>query len=113
MKISLHNRYFKPISQSPNGEVSDETVFHYRQQGDIIWATYEGGSVLWGTLSGIITNHELIFTYQHINQARQFKTGSCKTTIMVTKEGLRLLESWQWTCDDYSTGSSELIEIVT
>lgn len=47
---NYHNRYFKSVNNSPNGEVGANTIFHYQQQGDMTWATYKGGSIVFGTL---------------------------------------------------------------
>ena len=57
--FNYHNKYFKSIQNTDNGEVSGETIFHYRQKGNTIWATYEGGQILFGTLSGTV-NEKLV-----------------------------------------------------
>ena len=41
---------FRSVSNSASGDVSGETRFRYHQDGDLVWATYEGGSVRFGTL---------------------------------------------------------------
>ena len=48
----LDNRYFTTQSNSGNGEVSSETVFHYHQDGDLVYAEYSGGEILKGHLLG-------------------------------------------------------------
>lgn len=108
----LNNKKFTAESNSHNGEVSTETIFHYRQKGNIVWATYEGGQILFGTLSGRIENeNKLIFTYQHQNLAGEFLTGKCATEIEVEQGNITLHETWQWTCKDFSHGTSVLKEI--
>lgn len=110
-EINLNGKKFKSVSTSINGEVSSTTIFKYRQQGSIIWATYQGGEILFGTLSGRIEQQHLTFTYQHQNINKDFKTGKCKTLIK-TKDGkIVLMEKWEWTCDDYSMGESILHEV--
>jgi hypothetical protein len=109
--VDLNDRYFKPVSGSPNGQVNSETIFHYHQKKNIVWATYEGGSVLFGTLSGSIVNGKLQFSYQHQDLQGAFLTGFC-TSVPEIKAGiLRLYESWKWTCGDLSEGQSVLEEI--
>lgn len=108
---TLNGKKFKSILSSENGEVSSDTVFHYRQDNNVIWATYEGGSILFGTLSGKIEKNKLIFTYQHQNNNGEFKTGKCISIIEFINEKIRLIEEWEWTCDNYSKGKSELEEI--
>jgi len=107
----LNDKYFKPVSTSENGEVNSDTIFHYRQKGDIVWATYEGGTILFGTLSGQIKENQLIFTYQHQNIMGEFLTGKCESVLEWKNGLLRLIESWQWSCGDYSSGESILQEI--
>lgn len=109
--VNLNNKRFRSLSSSSNGEVDPSTIFHYRQKDDIIWATYEGGSVLFGTLSGRITDHKLEFTYQHQNHKGEFMTGKCTSRIELINDRIRLHEDWQWTCNDYSTGTSIIVEI--
>lgn len=108
----LNQKKFIAKSNSKNGEVGINTIFHYRQKEQIIWATYEGGSILFGTLSGRFEGtDELRFTYQHQNLAGEFLTGKCNTKIR--REGNRVVlnETWEWTCRDFSKGTSTLIEI--
>lgn len=113
--INYHNKYFRAASNSENGEVSTATLFHYRQKSPaIIWATYEGGDILFGTLSGcILPNGDLSFCYQHQNQAGEFMTGKCQSTPKLLADGrIQLHERWQWTSGDQSEGTSVLEEII-
>ncbi|GAB5472845.1 MAG: hypothetical protein Mars2KO_09440 [Maribacter sp.] len=110
-KLNLNGKKFRSISSSNNGEVSPTTLFEYRQKGNVIWATYQGGGVLFGTLSGRIEQQHLTFTYQHQNTIGDFKTGKCESIIKIEDGILILEEKWQWTCDDYSKGESVLKEL--
>lgn len=109
-KINLNGKKFKGLRNSENGEVSNETIFSYRQKDDIVWATYEGGDIRFGTLSGNITDNKLVFNYQHQNQEGEFLTGKCETIIKTIQHKIELHESWQWTCRDFSIGDSILVE---
>ena len=112
MKINYHDRYFVPVSNTATGEVGAGTVFHYRQQGNIVWATYEGGSILFGTLLAKVDAAGCLdMRYQHVNQAGELMTGLCRSTPEVLADGrLRLRESWQWTSGDYTSGESIIEE---
>ena len=78
----------------------------------MIWAEYFGGEILKGFLIGKMKNQSLQFSYQHLNQNLEVMTGKCKTQIELNSNGKILLnEEWEWTCKDYSKGTSELIEI--
>lgn len=113
--ISLDKKVFKSLSNSDNGEVDNTTRFYYRQTGAIVWATYKGGSLKFGTLSGkMVSNRSLVFNYQHENNDGELLTGHCQTEIRLNENGLILLhEQWQWSCRDHSKGSSILIEAPT
>jgi hypothetical protein len=52
MLVNLNDRKFTPAYNSINGEVSEKTVFHYHQDGNMIWAEYSGGQIIKGTLMG-------------------------------------------------------------
>ena len=112
--INYNERLFKPSSNSPNGEVNDQTIFHYRQQDSIIWGTYSGGAIQFGTLVGRVLdeNGTLDFRYQHLNQDGEFMTGMCRSTLTILEDGRYYLdESWQWTSGDGSSGQSAIVEI--
>jgi len=44
--INYNNKFFKPVSNSENGETSNETVFHYKQEGNILTSEYSGGQII-------------------------------------------------------------------
>lgn len=113
MGLNLNNKKFKTRSNTSNGEVSGETVFHYEQTGDIVSASYRGGAIVKGQLIGIVVNDEYLdFRYQHINVNNEIMTGICKSCPETTEDGKIILnEYWQQTCKDNSKGESSIIEI--
>jgi hypothetical protein len=112
-EINYDNRRFAGVSNSETGEVSPETIFHYHQQGDIVWATYAGGSIRFGTLVATMNaDGSLEMRYQHVNQGGDLCTGRCVSTPEVLPDGrYRLHESWQWTSGDLSSGHSIVEEL--
>lgn len=133
--VSYHQKYFRSVENSPNGEVSGETIFHYRElisagppaeeprapagavpqaPPALVWATYRGGSVLWGTLTGTkAADGSLSFCYQHVNTEGELRTGCCDSVPTVLENGLiELAESWRWTNGDASTGTSVVREFI-
>lgn len=108
-----HNRRFAPVTNAENGEVDARTIFHYRQTGRIVWGTYAGGSIAHGTLIATVdTDNCLDMRYSHVNAAGALMTGQCRSVPEVLPDGrLRLHESWQWTCGDFSAGQSIIEEI--
>jgi len=111
--FNYDDRRFAGVSNSETGEVSSDTIFHYHQQGDIVWATYAGGSVRFGTLVAVMDGDgHLEMRYQHVNQAGELCTGRCHSTPEVLPDGrYRLHESWRWTSGDLSAGQSIVEEL--
>ena len=111
MIFNLHNKCFRSAENSQNGEVSEETLFFYFQDGEMVWASYAGGHIRKGFLIGTIKGDTLQFTYQHLTTGLDSRTGKCETVIKEDEKGRLILhESWQWTCMDRSRGKSTLIE---
>jgi hypothetical protein len=107
-RISYDTRRFVSVSNTANGEVDARTVFHYRQRGDVVWATYEGGGVRFGTLVATVdAEGRLDMRYSHVNARGELMTGVCRSTPEVLPDGrLRLRERWRWTSGDGSEGES-------
>ncbi len=112
--VSYHNRTFRSVSSSANGEVSADTLFHYQQTDEVVMASYAGGTIRHGMLLARADCFgNLDMRYQHLNQDGQLLTGTCQTVPEVLPDGrLRLHETWQWTSGDFSRGESVLEEIV-
>ena len=112
--IDYHNRRFRGVTNTPNGQVSPATEFHYRQSGRVVWGTYLGGGIEFGTLLGTVgLRGELAFTYQHIDADGAARMGECVSTPEWLPDGrLRLMESWRWINGDQTRGESIVEEIV-
>lgn len=112
-RISYDNRRFVSVNNTANGEVTAETIFHYRQEGDLVWATYRGGAIVFGTLIAKVDERDCLeMRYQHLNTAGELMTGRCRSTPEMLPDGrLRLHEAWQWTMGDGSQGESIIEEL--
>jgi len=108
LMVNYHNKIFKTISNTKNGETSIETEFHYKQIGNIVYAEYYGGSIKYGHLLGLVSEYGTIeMKYHQVNQAGEIMTGECKSIPEILENGkIRLNESWQWTTGDLSKGKS-------
>lgn len=104
---------FRSAANTANGEVGTETLFHYHQDGTIVWAEYSGGSIVKGTLIAVVQpENRLEMRYQHVNRNGELMTGRCQSKPEVLVDGrLRLHEEWQWTSGDLSSGSSVIEEV--
>jgi hypothetical protein len=82
---------------SAQGEATSETVFEYHQEGDLVWARYQGGAVRLGYLVGTRQGNHLDFRYSQLNQTGETANGHCSTTLSLLPDGrLRLDEVWLW-----------------
>jgi len=111
--INYNSRKFKPVVNTENGEVNDDTVFCYYQENNIIWADYSGGTIVKGFLTGTSdSDGKLNFNYLHSSMDGLIKTGRCTSIPEVLPDGrIRLHEKWAWTCGDFSEGESVIEEI--
>lgn len=110
--MNYNNKVFKPISNTDNGETSNETIFHYKQVGNIVTATYSGGKIIQGHLIGLVDSFGNIeMRYHQVNDKNELMTGICKSTPEIHANGkIRLHEAWEWTSGDKSTGTSIIEE---
>lgn len=113
MTIDYNDRRFRAASNSANGEVGSETLFHYHQKGDIVWGEYSNGGIVFGTLiAKVLNDGSLDMRYQHVSSEGALMTGNCFSKPEILPDGrIRLYESWRWTCGDESSGESVLEEI--
>ncbi len=113
-QINYHNKRFKSVSNTPNGEVSEQTFFTYYQDGNKLSGVYAGGDIVSGKLVGSIQpNGKLHFSYKHQNTAGETKEGKCISTPTRLADGrMQLHEKWQWTTGDRSSGESVVEEVI-
>ncbi|MEL7370610.1 MAG: n-acetylglutamate synthase [Myxococcota bacterium] len=112
--VTYDEKIFRSTSNTDNGEISSATTFHYREVDNVVWATYVGGDIKFGTLTGIKhPDGALDFTYQHVNTDDEIKTGRCHSTPTILPDGrIRLHEAWQWTTGHRTAGESVIEEVI-
>lgn len=116
--MSLYDgKTFTSASNTSNGEVGTDTVFHYHQDGNIVWAEYAGGSIVKGFLIATIRKDAEVegtidMRYEHVNQDGELMTGQCVSVPEKLADGrLRMHEMWEWTSGDRSKGESVIEEV--
>lgn len=111
--MDYNNKRFKIISNSDNGELESDLVFHYKQDGRILTCEYKGGSIIKGHLIGLVDNEgNISMSYHQVNEEGELRSGVCESTCVIMNNGkVRLNEAWEWTSGDRSKGSSVLEEI--
>lgn len=111
--MNYDRKRFRAIQNSENGEISEATIFEYRQDGNILTSEYQGGQIIKGHLIGLVTKDGSIeMRYHQINNKGALMTGICFSIPEIMENGkIRLHETWEWTSGDRSKGKSVLEEI--
>jgi hypothetical protein len=111
--LNYNHKTFRPLQQSDNSETSTETLFYYRQEGNILTAEYSGGQVLKGHLIGLVDEAgQIEMRYHQVNLRGELMTGICHSIPELLPNGkIRLHESWQWTSGNGSKGASIIEEL--
>ena len=102
--MNYNYRIFRTIQYSGNGETSEETIFEYKQEGNILSSEYRGGKIQKGHLIGLVDESGNIeMRYHQINKNGELMTGICFSKPEIMQNGkIRLHETWQWTSGDRS-----------
>ena len=113
MAINYNNKQFKPVETTTNGETTLDTIFKYRQDGNILTSNYKGGDIAQGHLIGVVDKlGNIEMRYHQINIKRDLMTGICFSKPEILSNGkIRLYEDWKWTSGDFSSGKSILEEL--
>jgi len=111
--INYNGKTFRPLQNTPNGETSDETIFVYQQEGNVLTSNYSGGKIVSGHLIALVDTHgNLDMRYHQVNTEGVLMTGICRSVPEIMEDGkIRLYEKWRWTSGDLSEGESILQEI--
>jgi hypothetical protein len=110
--VSYHGRKFAVRANAASADCTPETSFHYRQSGSRVWATYQGGSVRFGSLVAVTdASGGLDMRYHHVDRSDTLRTGVCYSRPEFLEGGrLRIHETWHRT-SDVLNGQSILEEI--
>lgn len=111
--MNYHNKQFKALSNSDNGEIEEGLIFTYQQSGNILTCDYSGGQIVAGHLIGLVAGDGSIeMRYHQVNTKGELMTGICSSVPEVLDIGkIRLYETWSWTSGDLSKGQSILEEV--
>ena len=109
--INYNDKRFGMVSTSTGA--SSETIFHYHQDGDVAWGTFDSGSVRVGTFVATVdANGVLDLRYAYVNQQGELLTGTSLSTPEVLTDGrIRLHEDFQFTSGTQEKGVSVVEEI--
>jgi len=111
--LDLDGRRFRTVVNSEAGDSGSETIFRFRQKGAVVWATYHGGNVSFGTLVGRSGGDgRLELVYQHLDKNGEFRCGRSQARAEILPDGrYRLHERWTWTAGAEGSGRSVAEEV--
>lgn len=110
-EINFNNKTFSLISNSENGKVTDETIFEYKQKGDLVTADYYGGTVRYGKIIAILNDRQLNMLYQCLTTTNELKSGKAIAEISFTEnDKIKLKLNWEWLGTGNEKGISEYLE---
>ncbi|OHV27824.1 hypothetical protein CC117_08640 [Parafrankia colletiae] len=93
----MDGRRFAPVGDVTGGEIGVGTLFDYRQDRDLVEATYAGGRIRRGHLVGTVAGDTLDFRYVQLHTDGTTASGHCVSVVEELPDGrLRLSETWQW-----------------
>ena len=103
---------FALVNNGAAGEVGQETIFDYQQEGDLVTADYTGGTIRCGKIVGRLEGSRLFLLYQCLTTDGELKAGKAMAVISMTAEDkMKLNLDWQWLTGEQQQGRSEYIEI--
>ncbi|RKX27524.1 MAG: n-acetylglutamate synthase [Candidatus Zixiibacteriota bacterium] len=108
--FNYNSRQFVGVENYDDGDLTGDTVFHYYQKDRVVWGTYEGGGVQFGTLIASMQNDgSLDMIWQYLSMSGEFVSGTCLSIPEVLPDGrYRLRESWK--IDSGESGTSVIEE---
>ncbi|GAA3603205.1 hypothetical protein Q4Q39_13865 [Flavivirga amylovorans] len=109
--FNFNDKTFSLIENSENGKVNSETIFKYKQKGNLVTAEYYGGTIKYGKIIAHLKNDKLDMLYQCITTENELKAGKAIAEISLTNNNkIKLKLNWEWLENKNERGISEYIE---
>lgn len=109
--FNFNNKKFALIQNSDSGQVNSETIFEYKQVGNLVTADYFGGTIRYGKIIATLKDDELNMLYQCLTTDNELKAGKALAKISLTNTGKMSLHlNWEWLTNGNEKGTSEYIE---
>lgn len=110
--FDFNNKKFALVQNSDNGKVNTETIFEYKQDGNLVTADYVGGTITYGKIIADLQEDKLNMLYQCLTTGNELKAGKAIAQISLTENGkIKLKLDWEWLTNENNKGTSEYIEI--
>ncbi|MGQ3413872.1 hypothetical protein ACT4ML_16685 [Natrinema sp. LN54] len=106
-KISFDGLTLAGVANDEDGEVGADTVFHFEQTGERIYANYSGGDIADGHLVGTFDGEQWDIRYTQINTDNETATGHSVGDVELLDDGrVRVEDEWEW---ESKSGTGESI----
>ncbi|MFC6769321.1 hypothetical protein [Natrinema soli] len=106
-EISFDGRTLAGVANDEDGEVGADTVFHFEQAGERIYANYSGGDIVDGHLVGTFDGEQWDIRYTQINTDNETATGHSVGDVELLNDGrIRVEDEWEW---ESKSGTGESI----
>ncbi len=110
--IDLNNTCFALVENSAAGTVNKDTLFHYKQDGDLVSADYSGGTIRHGTITAKRDGDALEMLYQCTTTEGQLRAGRAEALIGRNADGRVTLQlEWEWLTDPGLKGRSSYVQV--
>lgn len=110
-EYDFNNKTFFLMENSENGQVNSATIFDYKQQGNLVTADYQGGSILYGKIIAVLEGNYLNMLYQCVTMESKLMSGKAKAQISLNENNkIKLVLNWEWLDDGKEKGISIYIE---
>ena len=95
--LDLDLRMFAVVETSPASVISRETVFEFRERDGVLQATYSGGDVIRGVLTGRRDGDRVTTAFAQLHTGGDVRTGTADLSVEPHPGGrLRLVEDFAW-----------------
>jgi Family of unknown function (DUF6196) len=95
--LDLDLRVFEVVETSSASAISNETVFEFRERDGVVEASYAGGEVVRGFLTGRREGDRVATAYAHLHAGGELRAGTADVRIEPRPGGrLRLIEDFAW-----------------
>ena len=111
MEVDFNNKTFSLIDNSEKGKVNSDTIFAYKQEGNLVTADYYGGTIVYGKIIATYEEEKLDMLYQCLTIDNELKAGKAKAEVSISETGkIKLKLNWEWLGDKNESGVSEYLE---
>lgn len=110
--LNFNNKKFALLENSTNGKVDTETIFIYKQKGNLVTAEYHEGRIAYGKIIALLNKDKLDMLYQCMTTDNQLKAGKAIANITLSEnQKIKLKLDWEWLNGNKTSGNSEYIEL--